>query len=114
MVVLAPAGRIDHNTADAFQAALMPYVDRCVGAEGRIVLDLADVPYMSSVGLRVLILAAKQSKKQQGTIVVAGLPSTLREIFEISRFTQIFQTYASLREALGALSATALAAHERG
>ena len=43
-------------------------------------LDLSGVDYISSVGLRVLMLAAKQAKKQGGTVVVANLQTVVREI----------------------------------
>jgi anti-anti-sigma factor len=77
-----------------------------------VVIDLADVEYISSVGLRVLMLASKQAKAQGGALVVADLQPVVREIFEISRFTLVVEVFATLREALAKLSPAALAAFE--
>ena len=86
-VVLAPSGRIDHASAQAFKAALAPHIERCAAGHDGVVLDLSGVNYISSAGLRVLMLARKQAKAQGGTVVVACLTPVVKEIFEISRFT---------------------------
>src|SRR2546427_11696278 len=85
--ILSPAGRIDHATAEAFKAALAPHVARCAAGQDRVVLDFGAVDYISSAGLRVLMLAAKQAKAQGGVLAVAALQPIVREIFRMSRFT---------------------------
>ncbi len=112
-VVVTPAGRIDQSSADAFRDALAPHLARCAKGADRVVLDLSDLEYISSAGLRVLMLAGKQSKAQGGTLLLAGLQPLVREIFEISRFTMVFEILPSVREALAKASSTALAAFER-
>ena len=111
-VVLYPVGRIDHATADGFKAALAPYLARCLAGGDRVVLDLSGVEYISSVGLRVLMLASKQVKAQGGSLAVCGLGPVVREIFEISRFTLVLDVFSALREALARLSPPALAAFD--
>jgi anti-sigma B factor antagonist len=111
-VVLSPAGRIDQSSADTFKDALAPFLLQCAAGRDRLVVDLSDLEYISSAGLRVLMLAAKQSKAQRGTLVLAGLQPVVREIFEISRFTLVFDIAPSLREALARASASALTAFE--
>lgn len=108
-LVLAVAGRIDHASAESFRAALQPHLDRCKAGAGVIVLDLSGVEYISSVGLRVLMLAAKQVKSQSGAIAVAALQPVVREIFEISKFNLVIACFAGVREALADLSPSALA-----
>jgi len=76
------------------------------------VIDLAGVEYISSVGLRVLMLASKQAKAQGGSLAVADLQPVVREIFEISRFNLVLEVFPTLREALAKLSPAALAAFE--
>lgn len=112
VLVLGPSGKVDHDSADAFREALIPHVEAQPASFTMIVLDLADVEYMSSVGLRVLVLAAKRSKAVARPIVVAGLNETMREIFQISRFDLMFDVYDDVRAALSGLSAAALAAHD--
>jgi anti-anti-sigma factor len=111
-VALYPTGRIDHATADSFKAALAPHLARVASGRDRAVIDLAGVEYISSVGLRVLMLASKQAKAQGGALAVADLQPVVREIFEISRFNLVLEVFPTLREALAKLSPAALAAFE--
>jgi anti-anti-sigma factor len=113
-VVLCPAGRIDHTSSDDFRAALAPFLERCAAGGDHVVLDLAALEYISSAGLRVLMLARKQAKAQGGTLVVAGLASVVKEIFEISKFTLVFDVFPDVRAALARVSPSALAAFEAG
>ena len=109
-VVLFPEGRIDHATAEQFKAALAPHLDTCAAARGGVVIDMTGVEYISSVGLRVVMLASKKSKAQGCTLAVCGLQPVVREIFAISRFDLVLQVFPTLHETLAALSAEALAA----
>lgn len=99
-VVVAPAGRIDHASAETFAVALQPHLDRCKAGEPALIVDMSGVDYISSVGLRALMMAAKQAEAQAGRIAIAALNPMVREVFEISRFDMVFKVYASLDEAL--------------
>jgi anti-sigma B factor antagonist/stage II sporulation protein AA (anti-sigma F factor antagonist) len=111
-LALFPRGRIDHATAEAFKAALAPHLAGVAPGRDRAVIDLGAVEYISSVGLRVLMLASKQVKAQGGALAVADLQPVVREIFEISRFNLVLEVFPTLREALAKLSPAALAAFE--
>lgn len=111
VLVLSPEGRIDHANSEEFRQALGPFVERCSANGERLVLDLAGVDYISSAGLRCFMIAEKQAKAQGGTIVVAGMQPVVNEIFEISRFTLVFETFASVRDALARISPAALKAY---
>jgi anti-anti-sigma factor len=113
-VVVAPAGRLDHDNCDAFRAGLQPILVQAVERRQRIALDLSGLEYVSSAGLRCFMLAAKQAGTQGGKIVLAELRPVVAEIFQISRFDMVFEIYPSVREALNALSANAAAAFDRG
>jgi anti-sigma B factor antagonist/stage II sporulation protein AA (anti-sigma F factor antagonist) len=109
-LVLAPTGRIDHQNAEAFRVALTPHLVACTPDKDRLVVDLSRLDYISSAGLRVFMLAARQTKTQQGTLVLAGLQPLIGEIFSIARFDLVLQMFPSLREALARVSPAALAA----
>ena len=111
-LVLTPAGRIDNSTTDALRADLNTNLAACRNGGDRLVLDFSAVDYISSVGLRVLMLAAKKAREQDGTIVVAALQPVVREIFEISRFNLVFRCFGTVREALAEVSPSALAAYD--
>jgi anti-sigma B factor antagonist len=111
-VVVAPTGRLDHDNCEAFRAGLDPHLDRATASGQRIVLDLSGLEYVSSAGLRCFMLAAKHARGKGGQIVLAALRPVVAEIFQISRFDLVFEIFASVREALGALSASAAAAFD--
>lgn len=111
VVVVSVNGRVDHANADQFKAGLAPHVAGCAGGGHQLLLDLSGLEYISSAGLRVLMLAARDVKAQQGTLVVCGLQPVVKEIFEISRFNVVFKVYPGLDAALRELSERAAAAH---
>lgn len=113
VTVVSPRGRVDHQSADQLGASMAPYVARCEHQSCKLVLDLSGVDYMSSAGLRVLMVAAKQARAQSGTMVVSGLGPTLREIFQISRFDRVFTVYDDIRDAIAELAPDALAHYDR-
>ena len=113
-LVVAPAGRLDHDNCEAFRAGLQPLLDRALAARQRIVVDLSGLDYVSSAGLRCFMLAAKQAGAQGGKIVLAALRPVVAEIFQISRFDMVFELHPSVREALAAVSQDAAAAFDRG
>jgi len=68
--------------------------------EPRLVLDFSRLNYISSAGLRILMIAAKQVKSQQGIIAVAAMQPVVHEIFDISKFTFVLNCFDTVDEAL--------------
>ena len=112
VVVGAPVGAIDHPNAARLEQALKPLVDGSVAGASPLLLDFSGVGYISSMGLRVLMIAAKELRSRRLPIAVAALQPTVAEIFAIARFGHVVDVYPSVRDALQALSAPALAAYE--
>jgi anti-anti-sigma factor len=113
-VVLRVSGRLDQDTCDAFRGDLMKHVDTAAPGSGGIVLDLSDMEYVSSAGLRCFMLASRQAKTHQARIFVAALQPMVKEIFDISHFNLVFQVFPTVREALAAVSADAATAYGKG
>jgi anti-anti-sigma factor len=113
VILVRVAGRIDHTTAKAFEDTLLPLLVGCSGEDEKALLDLSGVVYMSSAGLRVLILAAKQCREQCGEIVVAALQPLLQEVFRIGRLETVFKVFKTVREGLEAISPAAASAYDR-
>ena len=101
-IVLRPKERIDQNSADAFQAALLAVIES--GAKA-VIVDFSDVEYISSVGLRALMLAAKASKAQGGVLAVAAYAAEVGEIFQIARFGFVVKLFDDLDDAVQAVLA---------
>jgi len=100
-------GRVDHTTVQSFQDLLLPKLTDCTGETQKALLDLSGVHYMSSAGLRVLVLASRQCQQQQGEFVLAALSPFLQRVFPITHFDTLFKVFATVPAALEHLSPTA-------
>ncbi|MCI3920992.1 STAS domain-containing protein [Paenibacillus sp. TRM 82003] len=89
-------GRLDGTTVPTVEEAFLKAHE---GGTARYVFDLGGLEYVSSAGLRVLLLAAKKTRAAGGKIALCGLSESVREVFEISGFQTIFAIYASREEA---------------
>lgn len=84
--VLAPFGRLDASTSPAFEQEMLDALDR---APRGLVMDFSALLYVSSAGLRVVLLAAKKAKAAGGLFVLCGLKPTIAEVFKVSGFLSI-------------------------
>lgn len=107
VLILSPLGRVDQAHADAFSAAIEPFLADCRAGGTPIVLDFAGVDYISSVGLRALMMASRKAASQQGCIVIAALSPLVREVFEISRFNLVLKVYENIAAAVAAIRSPA-------
>lgn len=92
-------GRIDGNSAPVLDSRLKE-LDLNLGLP--IVLDFDDVDFVSSAGLRTLLVLAKRVEAEGGSVVIARLQPEVDEVFEISGFKSIFKHFPSLAAALTA------------
>jgi anti-anti-sigma factor len=96
-LVVAPRGRVDSVSSGELERQLVARLD--AGAR-RVVIDLASVDYISSAGLRVLLLAARRLKPPAGTLVLCGLAPGVRTVLELAGFTSLFTVEPSREPAL--------------
>ncbi len=94
-------GRVDGANAREFQDALEEAIDP---ADRAVILDLENLSYISSAGLRVILLTAKTLRKQDASLSVCSLSEPIRQVFEISGFDKIIPIHASQAEAVAAVS----------
>lgn len=99
--VITPIGRIDSNTARDAETALLPKFD----AGHPIVVDFAELTYISSAGLRVLLMAAKRSKTSGVALALSGMAPQVHDVFQVSGFAKLFDIYEDSAAAVSALSA---------
>lgn len=114
VVLLRASGRVDHSNADAFALALAPHLECCTADGDPVLLDCADLEYISSAGLRVLMLASKKVTPAGGRLAMANPQPVVHEIFKISRFQHVLPIHSSVVTALAALSPAAVAAYNAG
>jgi anti-anti-sigma factor len=94
------SGHLDSATSGEFEKSLQGLFQ----AEGeRVLMDFSSLDYISSAGLRVVLMAAKRAKQSHGHLVLFGLQSHVREIFEISGFLKILVIAADRETALTSL-----------
>ncbi len=101
VLVVRTGGRLDGVNAREFEDALQGVID---DSDRAVILDLGRLTYISSAGLRVILLVAKTLQRQDGNLAVCSLSGPVREVFEISGFDKIIQTHDSQAEAIAALT----------
>jgi len=99
-VVLALSGKLDATTAKTFEDKILAEID---SGDRRFVIDLSHLEYVSSSGLRVLLLAAKRLHSTDGKIVLCSLKEHVRQVFDLAGFSSILSIYGSRDDALKAL-----------
>lgn len=98
--VVVPVGRIDINTAPDAEAALLPKFESAKG----VVVDFAELVYISSAGLRVLLKAAKLSKASGVPLALSNMAPPVLEVFQVSGFAKLFGIFDDRDAALRSIS----------
>jgi anti-anti-sigma factor len=94
--VIGLRGRLDATTSPSVEQRLLAMVAQ---GEVRIAFDLSGLSYISSMGLRVLMVVAKQVQNSGGRLALATLNDTVREIFNLAGFTHVFSVFQTVDEA---------------
>ncbi|MFH1177664.1 MAG: STAS domain-containing protein [Acidobacteriota bacterium] len=96
-LVVGVRGRLDSVTAAEFDRAMSEGVSN---HERRVILDFSELDYMSSAGMRSLLVLQKRLEKQGGGLVVAGVKGLVNEVFVVSGFDSVLPVFESLEAAL--------------
>jgi anti-anti-sigma factor len=110
-LLLALVGRLDHETTPEFREELMGCITQAAGQELTIVLDCAELEYLSSPGLNALIIGSRDARKEGVSMHAAALQSMVRETWEISHLTLLVQTLPTVEEAMQMVSEAAANAY---
>jgi anti-anti-sigma factor len=84
-LIMALEGRLDTNTAPKLREELIPEFDRT----RNIQLDFKQLVYVSSVGLRVLLIGEKTAKAKNGKMAIVNVSEDIKEIFEMTGFSEV-------------------------
>ena len=85
-------GRLDTLTSPELESKINEVVDDAK----KLTLDLAKLEYISSAGLRVL-LGAAQDIEDKGEVIIRSLTPSVREVFELTGFSDLFIIESSER-----------------
>ncbi len=99
--VFSPRGRIDGTNAAAAESDL-----RALLAEAgpNLVFDLSAIEYLSSAGLRVVLVAAKTTRSAGGKTILVGARPAVQEILKMSGFDRVIESAATIEQARGLLA----------
>jgi anti-sigma B factor antagonist len=97
IVTLSLAGKLDTTSAKAFEEKILGQIE---AGDRRFIIDLAQLDYVSSSGLRVLLLASKRLSSANGKIALCSLKDQVKEVFDIAGFSSIFPIFGSHDEAI--------------
>ncbi len=95
--LVSVSGRLDQNQTPDLEARLNTLLEE---GHNRILIDLSDVNYINSGGLRCLVTAWRRAKKDGGNVVLTGLKSRVNEVFSMVGFDKVFEVYPSRKLAL--------------
>lgn len=100
VTVAALQGRVDSTSSEEVEKRIVALLQR---GEKRLVLDLSGVDYMASVGLRVLLTAAKKSARVEARLALAAPTDFVREILRMTGFLNFFEVFDGVAAAVAAL-----------
>ncbi|MHB8084907.1 MAG: STAS domain-containing protein [Dehalococcoidia bacterium] len=101
--VLGLSGRLDAYNATELEKKLNALID---SGQYNLVIDLENLEYISSSGLRVFLATLKKTRKEQGDVKLACMQSFIAEVFNISGFTQLFSISDSQEAAVNGFNQT--------
>ncbi|MGE3319118.1 MAG: STAS domain-containing protein [Candidatus Berkiella sp.] len=99
-VVISLSGRIDSTAAVEFEEKIIEIIDK---GNNTMIIDFLRIQFISSAGLRVLLLAAKKVKPYGGKIVLCDMSKDVREVFDISGFSSIFDIQENVQSAIDSI-----------
>ncbi len=103
VLVACPSGRIDTNTYNDFKTALNGELDKTKAKH--LVIDLADLEYVSSAGFREFFLAGRRMSRDGGTLSVCSFQPAVKELFEIAQFMTAYAVHDTRDAAVAAAKA---------
>jgi anti-sigma B factor antagonist len=101
VVILGVQGRLDASNAGVLEEKILGLI---AADEKRFVVDCTQLDYISSAGLRVLLVAAKRLTAVSGKISLCSLKEHIKEVFDIAGFSSIFSVYPMLDEAVASVA----------
>ena len=101
-VVAMAEGRIDSSNSRDFHVELEASI---AADDSGVVLDFANVSYISSAGMRVILMTAKNLQSNGVKFALCSMNDSIREVFKISGFDKIIPIHDSRSEARAAITA---------
>ena len=101
VTIIKLSGSLDSNTVDGAQEKILPLLSV---SNMSLVLDLKECGYISSAGLRLLLMAAKQLSTQNSVLVLSGLSDEIKDVMEMTGFNNFFKAFDTVAAAVKAVN----------
>ena len=88
--VITVSGRVDSSNANELDTLLQQLLE---DGHYKLVLELSDIDYMSSAGLRAIISALRAAKKKRGDVYIAATSERVSEVFTLAGLNPLFQMF---------------------
>ncbi len=92
------SGRIDSSNAEQVDATFKEIIEN---GRVNIVVDLSEVNYMSSAGLRALVSALRECKQRRGDVRLANISERVQEVLSLAGLDSLFESFADVTNAVG-------------
>ncbi|MBW1942975.1 MAG: STAS domain-containing protein [Deltaproteobacteria bacterium] len=99
-IIVSVRGRIDSASTTELEKVLAESMGR---GEKVFVIDLSEVNYISSAGLRSILIINKKLKEKQGLLMLSSLQDMVKEVFDISGSSSIIPIYESTETAFSSI-----------
>ena len=97
IVILRVIGRLDASTSKELENRISSLI---ASSQGKMVIDLSELDYISSAGLRVFLLALKRMDAVKGKMILCSLRNAVKEVFDIAGFSSFLTLASSTEEAI--------------
>ena len=95
--ILALSGRLDASSSPEFREKILQLIE---DGTKKVILDCENLDYISSAGLRVVLEATKEIKRNEGKIMLCALQDYIKEVFEVAQFDAFLPIGDTLEEAI--------------
>jgi len=96
ITIVTVSGRVDSATSKTMDAEL----EKLIPTDKKVVLNLKNVEFLSSAGVRAIVKALKTAKKTRGSLKLASIPDHIAEILQTLGMMELMEAYPSVEEAI--------------
>jgi len=101
LAIIQLRGEIDSKTVPAVQAELLPFVEK----HNRIIMQMDELKFLSSAGLRMMLLLYRHATSAKGKVALVGVPEAVRDTMQATGFLDFFLLTGTLDEAKASVKA---------
>lgn len=100
ILIISPEGRIDSTNSNEFESSTMS-----MSADmQKIAIDFTNIKYISSAGLRSILVIAKEMNKSNRKFVIFGMNSSIKDVFDMAGFSSVIKTSGTKDDAIAILN----------